>query len=70
MKVVEINRDFNTGIAEISGFKKEVRFDLLDEVREGDYVIVHAGFAIQKLSEIDAMETLKLLRDYTAEQIL
>ena len=63
MRVLEVNADFNVAVAEVSGFKKEVRLDLLDEVRVGDYVIVHAGFAIQRLSEEDAMETLRLLNE-------
>jgi len=36
---------------------------LLDEPKVGDYVIVHAGFAIHKIDEADALESLKLLRE-------
>jgi hydrogenase expression/formation protein HypC len=44
----------------------EVSIELLDEVREGDYVIVHAGFAIQKLSVEEAEETIRLLEAMVA----
>jgi len=57
----------NEGIAEISNNKIEVRLDLLPDAKVGDYVIVHAGFAIQKLDEDEAEETLKLFREI-AEQ--
>ncbi len=68
MKVLEINNDFKTAIAEVSGFKKKIRTDLLEDVKVGDYVIVHAGFAIQKLNEKEAKETIELLQQmFSAE---
>ncbi|MDQ7033059.1 MAG: HypC/HybG/HupF family hydrogenase formation chaperone [Desulfonauticus sp.] len=46
---------------EIGGVKNQVRLDIIDEQpRPGDYVIVHAGFAIRKLDKDEALETLKL----------
>ncbi len=63
MKIVEINRDFGMAKAEISGYTQDIRIDLLEDVSVGDYVIVHAGFAIQKLDEKDALETLKLIEE-------
>ncbi|WP_306304137.1 HypC/HybG/HupF family hydrogenase formation chaperone [Desulfosarcina cetonica] len=39
---------------------------LLDDVIVGDYVIVHAGFAIQKLDEAAALESIQLLREAAA----
>ncbi len=63
MKIIEINREFGTAKAEISGFVQDIRIDLLEDVSVGDYVIVHAGFAIQKLSEKDAQETLRLIEE-------
>ncbi|MGB9898825.1 HypC/HybG/HupF family hydrogenase formation chaperone [Thermanaerothrix sp.] len=38
----------------------------MPEVKEGDYVIVHAGFALNRLSESEALETLQLLREIGA----
>lgn len=37
-----------------------------DEVKPGDYLIIHAGFAIRKLDAAEAQETLKVLRDVMA----
>lgn len=36
---------------------------IVEDVRVGDYILLHAGFAIQKISEKDALETLNLLKE-------
>ena len=61
MKVVELRG--TVGIAEVGGVRREVSFVLLDDIQVGDYAIVHSGFAIQKLDENEADETLRLLRE-------
>lgn len=61
MKLVEIGDD--TGIAELGGVKREVNLGLLEGIDIGDYIIVHAGFAIQKLDKKEAEKTLGLLRE-------
>ncbi len=40
---------------------------LPEEVKVGDYIIVHAGFALHKLREEDALETLRLYREMTVQ---
>ncbi len=52
--------------AEMSGITARVRLDLVPDVRVGDYVIVHAGYAIQRLDEQEALETLSLLDELSA----
>lgn len=59
MRVIEIGGEAAT--VEASGVRREAFLHLLDGVAVGDYVIVHAGFAIQKLDEAAALETLRLL---------
>jgi hydrogenase expression/formation protein HypC len=50
-------------VAETDGVRREASLMILDaEVQVGDYVIVHAGFAISKLDEVEALETLDLMR--------
>ena len=62
MRVVSIDGD--DAVAEIDGVKREASLMLLgDEVLLGDFVIVHAGFAISKLDEEEAQETLRLMRE-------
>jgi hydrogenase expression/formation protein HypC len=47
---------------DMQGNRLEVSTVLVPEAAENDYVLVHAGFAIQKLSEEEAMETFELLK--------
>lgn len=62
MQVMSINGD--EIIAEVDGVKRGASLMLLDEpIRVGDYVIVHAGFAIARLDEGEAKETLRLMRE-------
>jgi hydrogenase expression/formation protein HypC len=51
---------------DVEGVQREASLLLLEDARVGDYVIVHAGFAIQKLDEAAAQETLDLLREAIA----
>lgn len=64
MEVLEVSTDGTSGLASTGGVTRPVRFDLLEEVAPGEYVIIHAGYAIQKLSREDAMETLSLLAQF------
>lgn len=57
-KVISI--DGTEGIVDFGGVKQKVRIDLIQDLEVGDYVIVHTGFAIEKLEEEDALETLRL----------
>jgi len=53
------------GIAEIDvdGVRRRASLLMVEDAQVGDYVIVHAGFAIQKLDEEGALETLRLLKE-------
>ncbi|MCF6159386.1 MAG: HypC/HybG/HupF family hydrogenase formation chaperone [wastewater metagenome] len=48
---------------DVAGTRKETNLMLVEDVRVGDYVIVHAGFAIQKMNEKEALKTLKIIED-------
>ena len=61
MKVVEI--EGNKGIVEYTGIKREVGLELLEDVKINEWVIIHTGFAISKLNEEEAQETLSLLKE-------
>ena len=61
MQIVEIKD--KKGIVEIGGVQREVGLQLLKQVKIGDYVIVHAGFAIQILDEKEAKETIALFEE-------
>ena len=62
-KVVEIVDEENQiAKVDIGGVRRNISVALLDDVRVGDWVLVHVGFAIQKVDEEEAMQTLTLLR--------
>ena len=59
VKIVEIKNKI--GIGEVGGVKRKVSLVLLDEVKVGDYVLLHAGFAISKVQKEEAEELLEML---------
>jgi hydrogenase expression/formation protein HypC len=63
-KVVHID-DSQIGKVDYLGTKVKTNFSLLEDVRKGDWVIIHAGFAISKLNEKEAQETFAILREYS-----
>ena len=59
-EILEI-RDENIALVDFGSLKQEIRIDLVD-VQIGDFVLVHVGFAIQKLNRDEALETRELFR--------
>lgn len=53
-----------TGVVELGSLHKEIGLQLVEDVKVGDYVIVHAGYAIKKLDEKEAAETIALLEGF------
>lgn len=49
----------NRAIGEALGLRREIRVDFIQEPKVGDYVMVHAGFAIERLPESQALEDLE-----------
>lgn len=66
VKVIE--KKEKEGVAEFKGVKRKISLELLDEVSVGDYVILHAGFAIQKLDKKEALKTLRLFEELIQTQ--
>ncbi len=64
-KVLDTRDDRGTRMATVDfgGVQKEICLAYLPEVETGDYVIVHVGFAISKVDEASALETLQMFRD-------
>ena len=61
MKVNKI--EDKTAFAEVGGTEYQANIGLLEDLQVGDYIIVHAGFAIEKLDEESAQETLNAWRE-------
>lgn len=60
-KIIEINDTIAK--VDVDGVIRETSIMLLDDAKIGDYVIVHAGFAINKIDETAALQTLEDLRN-------
>lgn len=61
-QVVELRPDDNA-LVDLAGVKKEISLALLDGVAVGDYVIVHVGYALNKLDPEEAEKTLQLFAE-------
>ncbi len=62
-KIVEIDED-NIATVDTMGVKRQVSLDLMgDDVAIGDYVLIHVGFAMNKIDEKDALDSLELYRE-------
>ena len=64
-KVLEIDATIEPKMGKVSfgGIIKRICLEWVPEVGLGDYVLVHVGFAISKMDEEDALQTLKLLEE-------
>ncbi|MBC7327817.1 HypC/HybG/HupF family hydrogenase formation chaperone [bacterium] len=58
-KIVKIQG--KEAIVEVGGVQREISLELLSDINEGDYVIIHAGFAISKIDEEEADTMLNIL---------
>ncbi len=60
-KIIEINGSIGTIV--LSGVKKDIPLDLIDDPKIGDYVLIHAGYAIQKVDEEKADFTANFFKE-------
>lgn len=68
-KIVEIVDAANhIAKVEIGGVRRGVNIGMLDDLKIGDYVLVHVGFAMSKVDEKEAHETLRLLQELGSYQ--
>ncbi|KTD40570.1 HypC/HybG/HupF family hydrogenase formation chaperone [Legionella parisiensis] len=59
--------DEERALINLGGIIKEISIALLDKVTEGDYVIIHVGYALTRLDEQEALKTLKLFAQMTQD---
>ena len=64
LKLIEIESGYSNGLVDTGGGTLEVRLDLVPEARTGDYVLVHAGMAIELLEDEDAQAILESYENY------
>ena len=64
-RVIEIEK--NVAKVDVGGLIRDISIELCPEVSVGEYVLIHTGFAIQKVDEKEAEETLELLKEMAEE---
>ncbi len=65
LKIEEIHGSEGIGIRD--GVRRKIQLDFIKDPKPGEYVIVHAGFAIERLSEEDALESIALAAEVQTE---
>lgn len=58
-----ISVDGDMAQVSVGGVKKEVSISLVDDVNEGDYLLIHVGYALNKISPEEAQKTLELFKE-------
>jgi hydrogenase expression/formation protein HypC len=66
LKIISINE--KEAVGEMNGIKRKIRIDLIKDLSIDEYVMVHAGFAIEKIDKEQAEETMKIVNEL--EQVL
>jgi hydrogenase expression/formation protein HypC len=61
-RIVELLPD-SEGLIDVGGVRKRISLELVQEAQPGDYVIVHVGYALQKLDPVEAARTLQLFAE-------
>lgn len=65
-RIVSLDVSTDTGVAELDGIRKQVSTLLLDEVAVGDYVLLHVGFALERIDPDEAEKTLAMFAEMRA----
>ncbi len=65
VRVVAVEED-GWGQVEVAGVRRRVNLQMVPEAQVGDYVLLHAGYAIARVDEEEARETLRLLEEISA----
>jgi hydrogenase expression/formation protein HypC len=61
LKLIEVGGEY--GLVEMGGIRRKVNLSFVEDAQPGDYVVVHTGFAITRMDEAEAAETLRLLSE-------
>jgi hydrogenase expression/formation protein HypC len=62
-KITEIDSSEKCAVVEVLGVRRKADLSLLESVQVGDYILLHAGFAISRVNEEEALETLEIHRE-------
>ena len=67
-KVIEIDEATDMATVSVGNVRKEVSIALIEDVALGDYVLIHVGYALNKISQDEAEKTLKLFEEMGMEE--
>jgi len=62
-EVISIDQDSDTAMVSLGGIKKQISLTLVDDVNIGDYLLIHVGYALSKISPDEAQKTLELFAE-------
>lgn len=62
-KVVEVDAEKHAGRVDVFGTARVVNLGLLDDVSPGDWVLIQVGFAVERIDEAQAQETVRLIEE-------
>lgn len=62
-RVLEVNQAADTALVSLGGIRRAVSLALVEDTAVGDYVLVHVGYALTRISPEEAERTLELLRE-------
>jgi hydrogenase expression/formation protein HypC len=60
-KIIQVDGEF--AVVSIDGARLRIGLQLVEDIKEGDYVLVHTGYALEKLNEEEARETLRMIKE-------
>lgn len=69
-QVVSVDDARDAAVVTLAGIRKEISIALLDDVSPGEFVLVHVGFALHKVSPEEADRTLAMMREAGLEEEL
>lgn len=62
-EVISIDQDNDYAMVSLGGIKKQISLTLVDNVKIGDYLLIHVGYALNKISPDEAQKTLELFAE-------
>lgn len=69
-KIVSINEQMDTAVVALGEVKKEISLALVENVKPGDYVLIHVGYALNTVSPEEAERTLKLFAEAGLNEVI
>ena len=63
VEIMSVNAKDDTAVVSLNGIKKEISIALIEDAAEGDFVLLHVGYALNKISPEEAERTLAIMAE-------